>query len=267
MKSAFAFERGTVTVLWWRDLLHFVQQRSRLAGALATPLLLWLMIGAGIAPSFSSDPGGPGYMEYFFPGVILLLILQVSISATMSVIEDRTQGFLQGVLVAPGSRAAVVLGKTLGSTTVALLHSAVFLALAPLAGFPYTGISWIPLLVVAGLAGLALSAMGFAIAWALESIQGYHVVMNLVLFPLWILSGAMFPAGDLHPVLSTLVVWNPMSYAMSALRRALYGGALPPGVELSGAGAAFELAVLGATAAAMLALAAWIARRRSTPVS
>jgi daunorubicin resistance ABC transporter membrane protein len=257
------YARGTISVLWRRDLLLFFQQRSRLVGALATPLLLWLAVGAGISPSFDLGGGDVGYMEYFFPGVILMLLLQVSISATMSVIEDRRQGFLQGVLVAPAPRPAVVLGKTLGSATVGLLHALLFVALAPLAGFPYLEISWLPLLLVAGLAGLALSAMGFMIAWALDSIQGYHVVMNLVLFPLWILSGAMFPAGGLHPVLGTIVRWNPMSYAMSGLRRALYGGHPPDGVALSGASALTEFAVLAGTTALLLWLACWVTSRKS----
>jgi len=191
-----------------------------------------------------------------------MLLLQVSISATMSVIEDRRQGFLQGVLVAPGSRAAVALGKSLGSATVALLHAALFVALAPLAGFPYLSVSWWRLPIVAGLAALSLAALGFTLAWALDSIQGYHVVMNLVLVPLWILSGAMFPAVGLHPVLDLLVRWNPMSYAMAGLRRALYGGAPPAGVIPSWSGAAEEFLVLAVAALLLLALACRVATRR-----
>jgi len=263
--SGLSYDRRTVSVLWRRDLLLFFRQRSRLAGALATPLLLWLAIGAGIAPSFSIAGGDTGYLEYFFPGVILILLLQVSISATMSVIEDRRQGFLQGVLVAPGSRAAVALGKSLGSATVALLHAALFVALAPLAGFSYSAISWWRLALVAGLGALALTAMGFTLAWVLNSIQGYHVVMNLVLLPMWILSGAMFPAAGLHRALDLLVRWNPMSYAMSGLRRALYGGAPPPGTVPSWSGPGQELLVLAVAAALLLALACRAAARRPLP--
>jgi daunorubicin resistance ABC transporter membrane protein len=261
MTGAF-YDRRSVAVLWRRDLLVFSRQRSRLIGALATPLLLWLAIGAGIAPSFDLSGSGTGYMEYFFPGVILILLLQVSISATMSVIEDRRQGFLQGVLAGPGSRAALALGKSLGSATVALLHASLFLSLAPLAGFPYLDITWWRLLFVAGLAALTLAALGFALAWALDSIQGYHVVMNLVLLPLWILSGAMFPAGELHPLLALLVRWNPLSYAMSALRRSLYGGTAPESVMPSWAGPTKELLVLFVAATTALSIAAWVAQRR-----
>jgi daunorubicin resistance ABC transporter membrane protein len=260
--SRLAHERGVVAVLWWRDLLLFARQPSRLAGALLTPLLLWLAIGAGVAPSFAMRGGGTGYMEYFYPGVVLVLVLQVSISATMSVIEDRRQGFLQGVLVAPASRAAVVLGKTLGSATVAMIHALLFVALAPLAGYSLTRISLGLLLAALAGACVSLTVMGFMLAWLLDSIQGYHVVMNLVLFPAWILSGAMFPAEGLHPVLGLMVRWNPMSHALAALRRALYGGSLPVGAGLRGSTARSELLILGGTTAVLLALACWVAHRR-----
>jgi ABC-2 type transport system permease protein len=259
--SALAHDRASVVVLWRRDLLLFLKQRSRVIGAVATTLLMWLVIGAGIAPSFSLPAGQIGYMEYFYPGMILMLMLQVSISATMSVIEDRNQGFLQGVLVAPGSRAALALGKTLGSTTVALLNAVLFLLLAPLAGFSYGGVSWPLLIVVLSLSGLALTGIGFVLAWVLDSVAGYHAVMNLVLFPLWILSGAMFPAEGLHPVMGAIVRFNPMSYSMSGLHRALYGGAPPAGVGLAGSSATLEIAVLLATTLAVLGLACWVARR------
>lgn len=259
--NALSYDRATIAVLWRRDVLLFLKQRSRVIGAVATTLLMWLVIGAGIAPSFSLPAGQIGYMEYFYPGMILMLMLQVSISATMSVIEDRNQGFLQGVLVAPGSRAALAIGKTLGSTTVALLNAALFLLLAPLAGFSYTGVSWPLLILVLTLSGLALTGIGFLLAWILDSIAGYHAVMNLVLFPLWILSGAMFPAEGLHPVMGAIVRFNPMSYAMSGLHRALYGGKPPTGIGLAGSSAALEIAVLLVTTIAVLSLASWVARR------
>lgn len=261
--SRLVHDGGTLSVLWRRDLLLFFRQPSRIAGALLTPLLLWLAIGAGIAPTFALASGETGYMEYFYPGVIFLLLLQVSISATMSVIEDRNQGFLQGVLVAPGSRAAVALGKISGSATVALLHAALFVLLAPLAGFPYGAIAWTRLIGLAALVALALTALGFVLAWLLDSIQGYHVVMNLLLFPLWILSGAMFPPEGLHPVLGAIVRFNPLSYAMCGMRRALYGSALPDGVGVPGSTPWLEVAVLTSTTVLLLLLAGRVAARRS----
>lgn len=256
------YDTGMIAVLWQRDLRLFFRQKSRVLGALAPPLLLWLAIGAGIAPRFSVT-GGVDYMEYFFPGVIFILLLNLSITATMSVIEDRRQRFLQGVLVAPGGRWAMVLGKTLGSASVALLHAGLFLLLAPWAGFAAGTIQWGSLLLVMTLTSLALTGTGFMLAWWLNSVQGYHVVMSLVLFPLWILSGAMFPTDGLHPVMRTLCSWNPMSYAMAALRRALYGGTLPEGIGLPGSSTALELGVLLATTTILLLLACRVAGRRA----
>lgn len=262
--NSWTFDGRMVAVLWRRDLLAFVRQRSRLLGALAGPALLWAAVGAGVSPAFrlqNGGDGGVGYLQYFFPGMVVLVLLQVSMTATISVIEDRRQGFLQGVLVAPGSRTALVLGKAFGATSVGLIHAALFLLLAPLAGFSPGSIEWGPLLLALALASLALTGLGFAFAWFLDSIQGYHVIMGLLLFPLWILSGAMFPATGLPPVLAVLLRWNPLSYAVAAARRALHGGTLPAGTSLPGSNPALELAVIGATAIAMLALAAVVCSR------
>lgn len=256
-----AYDRAMIGVLWRRDVLLFFKQPSRLAGALLTPLLLWLAIGAGIAPSFAPARSGTGYMEYLFPGIVFILVLQVSISATISVIEDRRQGFLQGVLAAPGSRAALMLGKTGGSATVALLHAVLFLLLAPAAGFALQQFSWWRLLLALTLTSVTLTGLGFVIAWILDSVQGYHVLMNLLLFPLWILSGAMFPVDGLHPVLGAIVRFNPLSYAMAGMRRGFYGGQPPPDVAPLWSTAARELGVMGLTTLALLGLAAWAARR------
>lgn len=256
-----AYDGAMIGVLWRRDLILFFKQPSRLAGALITPLLLWLAIGAGIAPSFATATGGTGYMEYLFPGIVFVLVLQVSISATISVIEDRRQGFLQGVLAAPGSRTALMLGKAGGSATVALLHAVLFVLLAPLAGFGLSRIAWWPLLVSVALTAVSLTGLGFAIAWALDSVQGYHVLMNLLLFPMWILSGAMFPADGLHPVLGAIVRFNPLSYAMAGMRRGFYGGELPLDVAPVWTSPTRELVVTGSTTLALLALAAWVASR------
>lgn len=258
-----AADRRTVGVLVRRDLALFFRQRSRIVGTLAQPLLLWLAIGAGIAPAFRLGADGDvGYMEYFFPGIVVMLLLQNSISATMSVIEDRHQGFLQGVLVGPGSRTSVVLGKCLGATAVSVIQASLFLLLSPLAGFPYAGVDWIGALAAVVLTSLGFTALGFAIAWALDSTSGYHVVMSLVLFPLWILSGAVFPPSGVHPVMSAILHANPMTYAVAAFRRAMHGGVLPEGAGIGMTSPAVEFGVLVVTAVVLVALAARVCSRR-----
>ncbi len=251
---------ATVGVLVSRDLKRFVRQLSRVVGALVQPLVFWLVIGSGMAASFRM-PGAEnvGYVQYFYPGIVMLVVLFTSIFTTMSVIEDRHKGFLQAVLVAPASRAALVLGKTLGGVSIALMQAAIFLALAPFAGFDVRAIAWGELALLLVLVGVGLSSLGFAIAWWLDSTQGYHVVMSVLLLPLWILSGAMFPmaAGPKWLVIAARA--NPLAYAVAGVRRALYGGA-PPGAATSSA--ALELAVTAAFAVVAFVVAVRVCSRR-----
>ena len=121
--------------LCWREIIRFVRQRSRIIGALATPILFWIVIGAGMGRSFRADmPGGTNFIEYFFPGTLVMILLFTAIFSEISIIEDRREGFLQSVLVAPVSRMAIVLGKVLGGTLLASAQGILFLLLAPMVG-------------------------------------------------------------------------------------------------------------------------------------
>jgi len=221
--------------LWRRELTRFFRQPSRIAGALGTPLLMWLLLGSGFSNSFRM-PGGAGYLQYFFPGTIVLVLLFAAIFSNLSVIEDRHEGFLQGVLVAPVSRGAIVAGKVLGGATLAWLQGAVFLALAPVVGIHLTLVSTLSALGVLAALAVTLTAIGFAFAWALDSTQGYHAVMNVVLIPMWLLSGAFFPLTGAPAWLAVLMRLNPMTYGVAALRWVLYGPAASLGEGLPGPG-------------------------------
>lgn len=242
-RSTLASEWATISVLVRRDLTRFVREKSRIVGALLQPLIFWLVIGSGMSSTFRL-PGADtvDYKEYFFPGVVVMVVLFTAIFTTMSVIEDRHSGFLQAVLVAPGSRVSVVLGKCLGASSIALIQGLVFLLLSPLAGFNLADIGWVPVLTGLLVTSLSLCTLGFGVAWWLDSTAGYHVVMSLVLLPLWILSGAMFPGGD--GVMATIQRFNPMSYAVSIVRRGIYGENLPEGMTLLTGSAVFEIGVL-----------------------
>ena len=212
--------------LWRRDIIRFYRQRSRIVGALGTPVVFWLLLGSGLGSSFrvgpTTAPAG-GYLEYFYPGTLALILLFTAIFSTISVIEDRHEGFLQGVLVAPVPRTAVVLGKTLGGTTLALMQAALFLLLAPLANTP---IGWasLPMLgLVLGTLAFALTGLGFALAWTLDSTQGFHAIMNLLLIPMWLLSGAVFPPAGAAEWVRGVMLINPMTYGVSAIRGVLVG--------------------------------------------
>jgi ABC-2 type transport system permease protein len=254
---------ATVGVLVSRDLRRFFRQLSRVVGALVQPLIFWLVIGSGMASSFRM-PGAEsvGYVQYFYPGIVMLVVLFTSIFTTMSVIEDRHKGFLQAVLVAPASRAALVLGKTLGGVAIALMQAAIFLALAPLAGFDARLIEWPQLVLLLVLIGVGLSSMGFAIAWWLDSTQGYHVVMSVLLLPLWILSGAMFPMASGPRWIAILGRANPMAYAVAGVRRALYGGTPPGTTSVVPTSAALELGVTAVFAVVAVLIAVRVCSRR-----
>jgi ABC-2 type transport system permease protein len=224
--AAAGVQWGAVRTLWWREIVRFVRQRSRLIGAFAQPLVFWLLLGGGLQSSFR-PPGMPEtmtYTGYFYPGVIALVLLFTAIFATIAVVEDRQAGFLQGVLVAPVSRASIVLGQALGCTTLAVGQGALFLLFAPLVQVPLNLIAVLATIGVQTLIAFGLTCLGLIIAWRMESTQGFHAIMNLILLPIWMLSGAFFPASGASPWLAALMAINPLSYGMAALRRALYLG-------------------------------------------
>jgi ABC-2 type transport system permease protein len=258
-----AFWRPVAT-LWWREIIRFVRQRSRLLGAFAQPLVFWLLLGGGMNSSFRPSPGsgGTNYVEYFFPGVMVMVLLFTAIFATISTVEDRREGFLQGVLVAPVTRAQIVFGQALGGTTLAVLQGTIFLALAPLAGISLHVSSILSAIVVMCLIAFGLTSLGLVIAWRMESTQGFHAVMNLILMPIWFLSGAVFPDAGLPGPLAWVMRLNPLTYGMAALRRVLYSGnaaavAALPGLAPALAATTFFAAVafFGATTMARRAAA------------
>jgi daunorubicin resistance ABC transporter membrane protein len=252
-----------IAALAGRDLRRFFRAPSRVVGSVAQPLLLWAVLGAGLGDSFRAAGAGGGYLGYFYPGTIVLTMLFTAIFSTMSVIEDRHHGFLQAVLVAPVSRSSLVLGKTLGGVCIALLQAVALVALAPLAGFPLGAINLPLVLMALALAAVGFTALGFAVAWWIDSTQGYHGIMSVALIPLWMLSGAMFPAAGGSAWVRALMVGNPMTYAVSAVRRGLHGDALPSGLLPGWSSAPLELAVTALFALLALVAATALCRRRA----
>ena len=214
--------------LWWREIVRFYRQRARVVGVIASPVLFWLVIGSGFGTSFRSGDAGTSqhYLDYFYPGALIMIVLFTSIFTMMSVIEDRKEGFLLSVLVAPVSRSAIVLGKVLGGTTLAALQGLIFLVFAPFVGIQLgLGMFLLSALIVF-LVSFALTALGFAIAWPMDSTSAFHAIINLFLIPLWLLSGALFPMSGASGWLRVLMEINPLTYGVEALRVVLYPGRL-----------------------------------------
>jgi ABC-2 type transport system permease protein len=238
--------------LWRRDVLRFLRQRSRIVGALATPIVFWVVIGAGLDRSFRAEDGS-GYLAYFLPGSLALVALFTAVFSTISVIEDRQEGFLQGVLAAPVPRLAIVAGKMLGGVTLSLINCAGLLLVAALTGQAISPLGAVAALGVLAVLAFGLTGLGLLIAWPMQSTQGFHAIMNLVLVPLWMLSGALFPASGAAGWVRALMAANPLSYGVDAVRAALAGRA-PTAMGT-------ELAVLGAFAAAMALVATVLVNR------
>ena len=210
--------------LWLREVVRFYRQRSRVVGVIASPLLFWVVIGSGFGTSFRSgeSAGQNNYLGYFYPGALIMIVLFTSIFTMMSVIEDRKEGFLLSVLVAPVPRSAIVLGKVLGGTTLSAIQGLIFLAFAPLVGVHLTFVGFLLIALTIFLVSFALTALGFAIAWPMDSSQAFHAIINLFLIPLWLLSGALFPLSRASGWLQVIMKINPLTYGLEALRDLLY---------------------------------------------
>lgn len=219
-----------------RELVRFFRQRSRIIGALVQPLIFWVLFGTGLGGSFrmpgveQSAADQIGYMAYFVPGVAAMIVLFTAIFSTISIIEDRDAGFLQGVLASPSSRLSIVMGKIGGGAVIAILQATLFLVLAPVLsaigitpdlGLTFTPASVIGLVLFVTLLSIALTALGYCIAWPSKSTQGYHAIMSVFLFPMWLLSGAFFPAAGAG-FLKYIIMLNPLTYGVAGLRRLLF---------------------------------------------
>ncbi|WP_417847865.1 ABC transporter permease [Thalassoglobus sp.] len=237
MSSTTQAQRSPLWTATWtlavREVVRFLRQRSRVIGAVGQPVVFWILFGAGLHGSFAM-PGTEGenalsFQEYFLPGVAVLIVLFTSIFSSISVIQDRNEGFMQGVLVAPVPRSAIVLGKVLGGTALALFQAFLFLIVAPLLqfvnlapemSFAFSLSSMIQAALFLFWISLGLTALGYLFAWKIDSVQGYHGVMSVVLLPMWLLSGAFFP-GSGSVWMSWIMRLNPLTYGVAGLRRTL----------------------------------------------
>lgn len=235
-----------VWTLWRRELVRFWREKARVFGFVGSPLVFWLLIGSGF-----------GNLRFFFPGALALTVMFSAIFSTMSLIEDRREGFLLSMLVSPAPRNALVLGKTLGSGTLAWIQGLMFLAFTPLAGIPVSPVSLAATGTVIFLIAMTLTLLGFSLAWRLESAQGFHALINLLLVPLWMISGSLFSMEQAHGWIRVVMRVNPLTYEVAALRQVLDPAAAPsePGLRLS-------LGVTVSCAMALLALATVSVRRR-----
>ncbi len=218
--------RGLVvaTVLFRRELVRFVRQPMRLVAAVGTPCVLWLFLAGGFAEALRPQHLGEGsYASFLLPGMMTLVAVFAAIFSSMSIIEDRNDGWLAAVLVSPVPRWAIALGRITGAAVVAWAQGAVLLLLAPLLDVSLSISSVLATLTGLAVTSLGMTAVGMAFAWRTETSAGFHAVMNLVFAPLWLLSGSIFPVQGAAPWLARVIGLNPVTWCTQSIRGPLAG--------------------------------------------
>lgn len=212
----------TIYILWLRQVKRYLRSRSRIIGSMAQPLLYLVAMGFGFGPIFS-QAGQGNYIQFLAPGIISMTILFTSIFSGIEIIWDRQFGFLKETLVAPVSRIKIMFGRTLGGATVATFQGLIVCFVSLIAGFRPSWAGLLPAALIMGLTALLFTALGTAIASVLEDMQGFQLIMNFLIMPLFFLSGALFPLNGLPPILSIITRINPLSYSVDGLRGTLIG--------------------------------------------
>src|SRR5438093_576910 len=213
-----------IYIIWYRDVLRYWRDRWRLVASLAQPLLFLVVFGSGLSSSLGGAFGrgsGLTYIQFMYPGIIGMSILFSAIFGAMSIVWDREFGFLKEVLVAPIDRWAVAIGKALGGTTQAMIQGLILLVLAPLIGVKLSVLTIVELVPLAAVLAFGLASFGVAIASMMKSLQGFQVVMNFLMMPMFFLSGALFPLTNLPGWMTVLTRLDPASYGIDPIRRVL----------------------------------------------
>jgi len=211
-----------IYIIWYRDILRYWRDRWRLVASLAQPLLFLIVFGSGLSSSLGGAFGrgsGLTYIQFMYPGIIGMSILFSAIFGAMSIVWDREFGFLKEVLVAPIDRWAVAIGKALGGTTQAMIQGLILLVLAPLIGVKLSVLTIVELVPLAAVLAFGLASFGVAIASMMKSLQGFQVVMNFLMMPMFFLSGALFPLTNLPGWMTVLTRLDPASYGIDPIRR------------------------------------------------
>jgi ABC-2 type transport system permease protein len=241
---------STIYILWLRQLKKYFRSRARIIGSLGQPLLFLLALGYGFGPIYQKASGG-NYIEFLAPGIIAMSIIFTALFSGIEIIWDRQFGFLKETLVAPVSRLNIMIGRTLGGATVATLQGVIVFLISLIAGFRPTSFFMIlPALVFMFIISLLFTALGTAIASVLEDMQGFQLIMNFIVMPLFFLSGALFPIQGLSGTIKVVSTLDPLSYGVDGLRHTL--------INLGYFGIGRDFLVLGLITAALLAIGTYL---------
>jgi ABC-2 type transport system permease protein len=240
---------AVIFVLWLREVKRYLRSRAQIVASLGQPLLYLLVLGFGLGPVFQQSGQG-SYLQFIAPGVVGMAILFTSIFSGIGLLWDRQFGFLKETLVAPVPRLQIMVGRTLGGATVALIQGTLVLTVCLIAGFRPHDLVAAPLaLLFMALIAIVFTALGTAIGSTLRDMQGFQLIMNFLVMPIFFLSGALFPLANLPAALAVATHVDPLSYGIDGLRGALIGQ--------SHFGLVTDVAILGVLASCFLALGAW----------
>ena len=257
--------RGTWVVAY-RELLRFVNERSRLIGSFAQPLIFLVIFGAGFGNMIGSLAPGVDFIQFMYPGIIAMGVLTTSLFAGVSVVWDREFGFLRELLVAPLGRTGIVLGKAVGACVVAVLQVSLMLIIAPIVGLSLDFAMVARLIPIVFVLSIALSGLGILVASFMRSQQGFQLLIQLLIFPLIFLAGVFFPVNQAPGWLQVLSKFNPLTYGVDAIRQVFLGdqAAAALGVTVFGhiMTGAEEVALMAAFAVILLGSAVWAFRRQ-----
>ena len=222
-------ELGKLYAIWLREFKVFLREKSRLVASTFTPLLWLFVLGGGLGSAVSTTTPVPSntsnidYQEFIFPGIVIMSVIFSSVFFGAYIIWDRKFDFLKSVMVAPVRRSTIFLGKTFGGMTTSLIQAFILLAIGALIGINYTAESVISFVVIVLMLSFALTSLGLAIGSYMESLEGFQLIVSFVAFPIYFLSGALFPLDNIPLWLSILTSINPATYAVDALRNSMLG--------------------------------------------
>lgn len=214
---------SAVYTIWLRNMIRYIRSKSRIIGSLAQPLIFFFVLGFGLN-AVLKVPGGGSYLKFIIPGVIAMTVLFTSIFSGIQIIWDRQFGFLKETLIAPVSRTSIMIGQTLGGATTAIMQGILIMIISLIVGGVFSGIGGLAItFIFMILIGLAFTALGISIASRMEDMQGFQLIMNFLVFPLFFLSGAFFPITNAPTALKVISYIDPLTYGVEGIRYGLLG--------------------------------------------
>ena len=240
---------NAIYILWLREVKKYTRSRVQIVASMGQPLLYLLVLGFGLGPVFQKAGRG-SYLQFMAPGIVGMSVLFTSVFSGIALLWDRQFGFLKETLVAPVPRIRIMIGRTLGGATVAMLQGLLIVVVCLIAGFRPVSLLMIPVgILFMAMIAILFGALGTAIGSSLQDMQGFQLIMNFLVLPIFFLSGALFPLNNLPKILSVVTSLDPLSYGVDGLRGALAGGAYY--------GMTIDAMVLVVVAVALLCVGAW----------